>query len=76
VDTSSLDRERLYETIATAYADLWAHYHCLIRAIGLSGTINDGRLAVDAQLAMEQEGVELAKEGRRRFQDLMDANKE
>lgn len=63
--------EKLQEATVTAYADLWAHYHSLIQAIGMSGIINDGRLAVDAQIVMEQEGSRLAQEGRDRFRALL-----
>ena len=65
----------LYEIVLTAYADLWAQYHALIRAIGMSGSINDGRLAADAQIAMEQEGDQLAEEGRRRLEALISSTK-
>lgn len=60
----------LYEALVAAYADLWAQYHCLIRAIGMSGAINDGRLAANAQIAMDQEGRQLAIEGRKRFEEI------
>lgn len=60
------------QQLMTAYADLWAHYHALIRAIGASGFINDGRLAVDAQIVMEREGETLTEEGRRRLKLLLD----
>lgn len=62
--------ERLQQ-LMTAYADLWAHYHALIRAIGAAGLINDGRLAVDAQIVMERDGETLVEEGRQRLKLLL-----
>jgi hypothetical protein len=32
--TGRTEIEQLKETLLTAYADLWVHYHALIRAIG------------------------------------------
>lgn len=65
------DSEKMQEALVTAYADLWAHHHSLVHAIGMSGTINDGRLAVDVQIVMEEQGRQLAQEGRRRLEGLL-----
>jgi CTP synthase (UTP-ammonia lyase) len=65
------DSEKVQEALVTAYGDLWAHYHSLVRAIGMAGFINDGRLAVDVQIVMEEQGSQLAQEGRRRLESLL-----
>jgi hypothetical protein len=69
--TESASSNKLHAALAVAYADLWAHYYALIRAIGMSGQLNDGRLAVDAQIVMEREGAQLKKEAKERLSRLL-----
>mgnify|MGYP001553392943 CR=1 FL=1 len=69
--SNSLESEDFQPMLLVAYADLWAHYNALIRAIGLSGLVNDGRLAVDAQILLERDGRALRMEARERFASLL-----